>query len=120
MIREPLLRLKSYLSGRGLGRNHADAEPPLRAELFSADQMEQHGKNLAGSHGSLPEGYSHWLVKFSASRKSITSEYGRYEGTLEHICLAMAGAAWDSRQDPFVLPPGDSRADQLNRKVLKR
>ena len=25
-------------------------EPPLRAELFSADQMEQHGKTLAGSH----------------------------------------------------------------------
>nr|WP_171165869.1 glycoside hydrolase family 94 protein [Usitatibacter palustris] len=28
----------------------ADEEPPLRSELFSADQMEQHGKNLALSH----------------------------------------------------------------------
>jgi hypothetical protein len=25
-------------------------EPPLRSELFSADQMEQHGKALAASH----------------------------------------------------------------------
>ena len=25
-------------------------EPPLRSELFSADQMEQHGRHLAGSH----------------------------------------------------------------------
>jgi len=25
-------------------------EPPLRSELFSSDQMEQHGKNLAGLH----------------------------------------------------------------------
>jgi cellobiose phosphorylase len=28
----------------------AGGEPPLRAELFSSDQMEQHGKTLAGSH----------------------------------------------------------------------
>ena len=26
---------------------YADEEPPLRSELFSADQMEQHGKSLA-------------------------------------------------------------------------
>ncbi len=25
-------------------------EPPLRSELFSSDQMEQHGRHLAGSH----------------------------------------------------------------------
>jgi len=29
-------------------------EPPLRAELFSADQMEQHGKTLADSHTLSP------------------------------------------------------------------
>jgi cyclic beta-1,2-glucan synthetase len=46
--------LKSHLSGRGVGRDHAGDEPPLRAELFSADQMEQHGKNLAGSHQLSP------------------------------------------------------------------
>ena len=28
--------------------------PPLRAELFSADQMEQHGKALAGAHRLTP------------------------------------------------------------------
>ena len=26
------------------------AEAPLRSELFSADQMEQHGRYLAGTH----------------------------------------------------------------------
>ncbi|MEO7728685.1 MAG: cyclic beta 1-2 glucan synthetase, partial [Burkholderiales bacterium] len=31
-------------------RQSADNEAPLRAELFSADQMEQHGKDLAGLH----------------------------------------------------------------------
>ena len=29
--------------------------PPLRAELFSAEQMEQHGKTLAGSHRLSPQ-----------------------------------------------------------------
>jgi cyclic beta-1,2-glucan synthetase len=48
------LRLKPPLPGKGLGRNHTGDEPPLRAELFSADQMEQHGKNLAGSHKLSP------------------------------------------------------------------
>ena len=30
--------------------DHTIEEPPLRSELFSADQMEQHGKALAASH----------------------------------------------------------------------
>ncbi len=34
----------------GATRRYADGEPPLRSELFSADQMEQHGKNLAAAH----------------------------------------------------------------------
>ncbi|MDH5579994.1 MAG: cyclic beta 1-2 glucan synthetase, partial [Betaproteobacteria bacterium] len=29
---------------------YRDEEPPLRSALFSADEMEQHGKNLAGAH----------------------------------------------------------------------
>ena len=53
-IREPLLRLRSYLPGGDLGRKYAGDEPPLRSELFSADQMEQHGKTLAGSHKLSP------------------------------------------------------------------
>jgi len=29
---------------------YADEEPPLRSELFSAEQLEQHGRNLAVAH----------------------------------------------------------------------
>jgi hypothetical protein len=32
----------------------AAAESPLRSELFSADQMETHGKALAGGHKLAP------------------------------------------------------------------
>ncbi len=34
----------------GWRADYAAEEPPLRSELFSADQMEQHGKALAASH----------------------------------------------------------------------
>jgi len=33
-----------------LAQKFAVTEPPLRAELFSSDQMKQHGKVLADSH----------------------------------------------------------------------
>jgi cellobiose phosphorylase len=35
-------------------RKHLDVEPPLRSELFSVDQMEQHGRLLAGVHQIKP------------------------------------------------------------------
>ncbi|CDI00748.1 Glycosyltransferase 36 [Candidatus Competibacter denitrificans Run_A_D11] len=58
-IREALPLLKARLSGRGSTSHLATDEPPLRAELFSAVQMEQHGKRLAASHpllvGQLPD-----------------------------------------------------------------
>ncbi|MEW6584095.1 MAG: glucoamylase family protein, partial [Nitrospirota bacterium] len=38
------------LRGNSRIQKCADKEPPLRSELFSSDQMEQHGKTLAGLH----------------------------------------------------------------------
>ncbi|WP_319002452.1 GH36-type glycosyl hydrolase domain-containing protein [Dechloromonas denitrificans] len=49
-IRTALLRFSKRLHDGGLARKFAAAEPPLRAELFSADQMERHGKALADTH----------------------------------------------------------------------
>ena len=46
----PLLRLKARLRTASLAREYAADEPPLRSELLTAEQMEQHGKSLAGSH----------------------------------------------------------------------
>jgi hypothetical protein len=45
-----LFRFKADVTGNGRAREYAGDEPPLRSELFSADQMQQHGKALAGSH----------------------------------------------------------------------
>ncbi len=44
----PLLRASHR--GNGLAQKYAGAEPPLRSELFSSEQMKQHGRALAASH----------------------------------------------------------------------
>jgi cellobiose phosphorylase len=49
-ILESWLRLRSMLRGGRLTREDAAQELPLRSELFSADQMERHGRALARSH----------------------------------------------------------------------
>jgi cyclic beta-1,2-glucan synthetase len=45
-----LPHLWARLRGNRPGHKLMHSEPPLRAELFSASQMEQHGKILAGTH----------------------------------------------------------------------
>jgi cellobiose phosphorylase len=49
--RDTWARLWARLRGNPLAQQqYVGDAPPLRAELFSANQMEQHGKTLAGSH----------------------------------------------------------------------
>ncbi|MGC2063103.1 MAG: glucoamylase family protein [Thermodesulfovibrionales bacterium] len=45
-----LPHLRASFRGKTLAQKCAVCEPPLRSELFSSDQMEQHGKTLAGLH----------------------------------------------------------------------
>jgi cyclic beta-1,2-glucan synthetase len=49
-INESLFRRKTDLFGNVFRKKYTGGEPPLRSELFSADQIEQHGKTLAGMH----------------------------------------------------------------------
>ena len=52
ILSRTFVRISSALPGgrERYGDDGIDAQPPLRAELFSADQMEQHGKSLAALH----------------------------------------------------------------------
>jgi cyclic beta-1,2-glucan synthetase len=52
-----LPHLRAGFRGTDLAQKCAVCEPPLRSELFSSDQMEQHGKTLAGIH-KLSRGYA--------------------------------------------------------------
>ena len=72
-----LLRIAAACPGgrliEGLGTAHdADDQPPLRAELFSADQMEQHGRALAGAH----------VLSRSASRNRLLKRLDENEQVL--------------------------------------
>jgi len=49
-FRDTLRHLTVRLRGRYRRHENPVDEPPLQAELFSAGQMEQHGKSLAGTH----------------------------------------------------------------------
>src|SRR3989337_2954331 len=42
--------LRSWFRGNSRTQKRTDSELPLRSELFSREQMEQHGKTLAGLH----------------------------------------------------------------------
>jgi cyclic beta-1,2-glucan synthetase len=45
-----LLRLRAGFPENDLAEKYPEGEPPLRSELFSVEQMEQHGRILAGLH----------------------------------------------------------------------
>ena len=49
-----LLHFRAGFPENDLAEKYAGGEPPLRSELFSADQMKQHGKTLAGLHQLSP------------------------------------------------------------------
>ncbi len=49
-INESISRFKSQFNENSLIKKFANAKPPMRSELFSADQMEHHGKILAETH----------------------------------------------------------------------
>jgi cellobiose phosphorylase len=49
-----------------------DSEPPLRAELFSADQMAQHGRALAGAHKIMAwRGPDRLLARLAANEEAL-------------------------------------------------
>jgi hypothetical protein len=71
-------RLLGFISGRGRpdapGR-YADEAPPLRSALFSADQMEQHGKDLATVHRVAPSRTDRLLSRL-ADNERVLAEVG--------------------------------------------
>lgn len=63
-------------------------ELPLRAELFSADQMEQHGKTLAGLH----------KVEFGRAPDQLLSRLADNEQVLTYACNLLTEAVNDNRR----------------------
>ena len=74
VLRAIVLRFRAGLRASGLPREPTDHEPPLRSELFSADQMEQHGRRLAGAHKVSPERPADRLLTRLAANEDILVE----------------------------------------------
>ncbi len=70
-IRQTLLRLRARMGGKDPAQKYAGDEPPLRSELFSAVQMEQHGHTLAGLHKLSPGRPQHRLLARLAENEAI-------------------------------------------------
>ena len=82
-------KLVSLLAGARYRRRHSEAaESPLRAELFSADQMEEHGRALAAFHRVQPgRGHNHLLARLDEN-----------ETVLLDTCTLLASAIGENRR----------------------
>lgn len=60
-LRDNILCIWTQFRGKNLNHKYTADESPLRAELFSADQMSLHGKTMAGMH-KVTDGYHRGLL----------------------------------------------------------
>ncbi|MGC9195439.1 MAG: GH36-type glycosyl hydrolase domain-containing protein [Syntrophobacteraceae bacterium] len=70
-IGRTLSGLRVHLGANGASKEYAADEPPLRSELFSADQMEQHARVLANRHRLTPGRPSDRLLRRLAENEGI-------------------------------------------------
>jgi cellobiose phosphorylase len=95
-----LQRFKTNLRGSGWPRIPLDEEAPLRSELFSADQMAQHGKALAASH----------RVASGRAPDQLLGRLAENENALVEVCRLLASAATENRR---ITPAADWLIDNF-------
>ncbi|NMG74014.1 GH36-type glycosyl hydrolase domain-containing protein [Aromatoleum diolicum] len=95
-----LQQLEMQLRGSGWPRISSDEEPPLRSELFSADQMEQHGKALAATHRLAP----------GRAPDQLLGRLAANESALVGVCKLLTVAVTENRR---ITPAGDWLLDNF-------
>ncbi|MGY0618258.1 GH36-type glycosyl hydrolase domain-containing protein [Lysobacter sp. A378] len=78
----------------------ASGEPPLRGQLFSAERMERHGRELAASHQLSEQHHADLLLERLTDNQQI----------LERTCDTLTEAAQASRR---LTPAGDWLLDNI-------
>ena len=89
------------LPGSDSAQRYDDDAPPLRSELFSADQMQQHGKTLAGSHKREP---------WSALPDRLLARLAENEGVLLGVRDLLTEAVKTNRR---ITPAGEWLLDNF-------
>ena len=95
-----LRHLGASLRGAGSAKMYAGDEPPLRSELFSNEQMKQHGKILAGSHRLGPRGI----------RDPLLARLAENERVLTGACTLLTSAVDANRR---IAPAGEWLLDNF-------
>ncbi|WP_265942471.1 hypothetical protein [Dechloromonas sp. A34] len=95
-LRQLLVRLRGGETTRG----SVDGEAPLRAELYSADQMAQHGKALAANHRLASGPAPDLLLARLADNENI----------LVGVCQLLTSAVADNRR---ITPAGEWLLDNF-------
>ena len=99
-VHELLVRLRAYFQDSHLTKKYANEEPPLRAELFNTDQLEQHGKFLARSH----------KVKMGRAPERLLKRLANNEKILIDVRNLLAEAIKD---DTLITPAGEWLLDNF-------
>ena len=60
--------------GDGRPEKYTNERPPLRAELFTEEQLEQHARNISRKHQLISEHPSEQLLKRLADNETILLE----------------------------------------------
>ena len=89
-----LTRLRAILRRRSALRRRIEHEPTLRSDLFSADQMERHGRTLAGQHRLIQRKTADLLLARLVDNESV----------LIDACAMLTEAMHSSRR---ITPAGE-------------
>ena len=88
------------LRGSGSAKMYAGDELPLRSELFSSEQMKEHGETLAGSHRLGPRGI----------RDPLLTRLAKNERVLTGACSVLTSAVNANRR---IAPAGEWLLDNF-------
>jgi cyclic beta-1,2-glucan synthetase len=95
-----LRRLRAFRRRRAATRTPPEQEPALRSELFSAEQMEQHGQTLAAQH----------RVSARTSANVLLARLSDNEAVLIHACARLTSA---TRRKLRITPAGEWLLDNF-------
>ncbi len=94
-IQDLLSHLGISFPGADLMRKYVNEKPPLRSELYSADQMEHHGKILAASH-SLGTDYipDHLLKRLADNEEALLEVHNLLAETVKSNHRISSAGEW--------------------------
>jgi cellobiose phosphorylase len=99
-IRNAVRHLTDLVFRKHPAHRYIEDEAPLRAELFSADQMEQHGKYLAGTH----------RLALTREPDQLLARLADNERVLLGTCRLLSGTVTENRR---ITPAGEWLLDNF-------